>query len=201
MNGSAEAHPDPPSDLAERSVSVRHVAAPMYRFHSRGRNPLYFGRLRTYRFDDPEGAYGVMYVGLSLDAAFLETFGRTGSRVVTRSELEAKSLAVVHSSRSASVVDLAAEGALARIGADARLFAGDREVAQRWSRAIRSLPSTPDGILYPTRREPRHAAIALFDHVEEYLEVELRGSMLEAQNAAMLGEILDRYGLGLLDDP
>jgi hypothetical protein len=36
-------------------------------------NPAFFGRARTFRFDAPDGCYGVCYFGTSLAAAFMET--------------------------------------------------------------------------------------------------------------------------------
>jgi len=64
-----------------------------------------------------------------------------------------------------SLIDLAGQGCLARIGADSRLFAGSRSIAQRWSRAIYEHPDhlKVHGILYPARHNHTRLAVALFD--------------------------------------
>ena len=194
------AHPEPPEDLDERKPLFVSGAGPWYRVHSADRSPLHFGTGARYRFDAPDGRYGVLYAADDAGGAFIETFGRhTGVRLVTRSELARRGLARIRASRSLSLVDLASTGGLARVGADARLVAGDRAVARRWSAALHSLSPRPDGIRYPARHDPAVAAVALFDHVEADLGFDLLGSLADRANETRLRELLERYGFGLLE--
>ena len=67
----------------------------------------------------------MLYAATDAHGAFVETFGwRTGDRIIDLSELRARGLAHITVSRILRLVDLAGEG-LARLGADARLGAGD----------------------------------------------------------------------------
>jgi hypothetical protein len=99
--------------------------------------------------------------------AFIETLGQeTGCRIITTSALSKRGWARVSLSRPLRLIDLVASGGLARIGADARLFAGEHSVSQRWSKALRAHGVKPDGILYPARHDPALQACALYDHCE-----------------------------------
>jgi hypothetical protein len=140
-----------------------------------------------------------LYVGLDESCAFFETFGQaTGIRVVTRTAVEERRLSYLRITQALTLIDLASSGALARIGADARLFSGSHAVAQRWSAALLGLPVKPAGLLYPARHDPARNACALFDLPDSTFEVTNAGSLLDLRNAALLGEILDRYDFGLI---
>jgi hypothetical protein len=53
----------PPHDLKERELPIVRLEGPWLRLHAAGREPVFFGRMGLNRFDDPEGEYGVLYVG------------------------------------------------------------------------------------------------------------------------------------------
>jgi len=103
-----------------------------------------------------------------------------------------------------SLVDLYGQGCLARIGADSRLFAGDRDVAQRWSRAIYEHPDRlkVHGILYPARHNHTRSAVALFDR-EGLPRLEVNRTVswysLEADMRSTLAAILDVYGFSIVE--
>ncbi len=192
-------HPEPPADLHERRPVITDGAGPWPRLHLGGLAPIHFGRnpSRSGRFGAPEGEYGVMYVAEDEYGAFVETFGRdTGVRVIDEADLLERGLAGVSSNRLLRLVDLTGEG-LARIGADARLFAGDHGVARRWSAALREHPSRPDGIRYPCRHDPSRVAVALYDQAEDSMAADSLGPMLSRENATLLPPILRAYGFGL----
>lgn len=69
-------------------------------------------------------------------------------------------LSEFRSERHLRLVDLTGPG-LARLGADARLFAGDHGQARQWSRAFYSHPDRVDGIYYPVRHDPSRVAAAV----------------------------------------
>ncbi len=193
------AHPEPPDDLHERRPIVTDGAGPWLRIHPVDLAPIYFGRdpSKSGRFGAPGGEYGTMYAAEDEYGAFVETFGRdTGVRVIDDTDLLERGLANVSSNGRLRLVDLTGEG-LARIGADARLFAGDHGVARRWSAALREHPSRPDGIRYPCRHDPSRVAVALYDHAEDSLSASSLGVMLSRENASLLARILRAYDFGL----
>ena len=119
------------------SHRVRRV---LFRSHQIKRNPIHYGTSRIHRFDSPDGSYGVLYAGRDAYCAFIETFARSaGVRIVTTAELEARALSELKATRPLNLIDLTQSGALARIGADSRLFAGDHSIAQLWSNALHEL--------------------------------------------------------------
>ena len=193
-------HPEPPADLAARALPLREGAGPWYRLHAAGREALHFGRSGNNRFDAPAGEFGVLYAGEDLRCAFVETFGQaTGVRIVTVSALRGRNLVLVRAERPLRLVDLSGPG-LARLGADARLCAGEYSLARRWALALWSHPAAPDGLLYRARHDPSRTAVAIFDRAGDALRVESQGDLLEPRHALALASVLDAYDFGLVDD-
>ncbi len=118
---------------------------------------------------------------------------------MTRTELEERHLSYLKTTQPLTLIDVASSGALARIGADARLFSGSHAIAQRWSAALRGHPANPAGLLYPARHDPARNACALFDLPDSVFEVTNVGSLVDSRHAVLLGAILDRYQFGLID--
>jgi hypothetical protein len=194
-------HPDPPHDLDQHDLPIRHIdpSTNLFRIHAIHNDPLYFSSTGINRFDAPHAQYGILYVGSDEHTAFIETFGRDPSyRLVTRTELEARGLARVTTSRSLRVVDLTGPG-LARLGADSRLVTGDYPVAQRWSLALWAHPVRPDGLVWRSRFDPSRTCVAIYDRAAEFLTAVPWESLLDAQNGNILAAILDTYGFGYLD--
>src|SRR5437899_3305868 len=105
----------------------------------------------------------VPYTARDEFGAFIESFGQPGSIGVTTTALTQCGLATLASQRPLNLIDLCSPGSLARIGADSRLFAAERGVAQLWARAFYEHSYAPDGILYPARHDNNRAAVAVFD--------------------------------------
>ena len=166
--------------------------------------PLYFGRTGRNRFDDPRGRYGVLYAARDTFGAFIETFGQeTGTRTVGVGELKMRCLTEFYPVTPLSLVDLTGQGCLARIGADSRLFAGSRAIAQCWSRAIYEHPDRlrVHGILYPARHNHTRSAVALFDR-EGLPRFELNRTVswyAEGDMRSTLGAILNLYGFSIVE--
>jgi hypothetical protein len=99
--------------------------------------------------------------------------------------------------RPMKLIDLSNSGGLARLGADSRLFSGSHAVAQRWSAALRKHPSKPDGILYPARHDAARNACAIYECPPSVFKLDAKGSLLEQQQVALLGAILDCYGFAI----
>jgi len=189
--------PDPPADLARRTLPLRTVSSPWYRFHPPRRPALFFGRTGSGRFDAPAGQFGTLYVAEDAGGAFAETFGQMlDHRSIDEADLSRRHLALIHPPRPLRLADVTGPG-LARLGADARLFAGDHAVAHRWSLAVYRHPQKPDGILYRARHDPSRRAAAVFDRVKGRFRVKDLGRLDERGNLALLARLLDRYGFGL----
>ena len=198
-------HPEPPPDFHLRTLPVITHGGSLFRTHLHSAAPLYFGRTARNRFDDPAGIYGVLYAARDPFGAFIETFGQeTGNRTVGVGELKMRCLTEFYPVKPLSLVDLCGPGCLARIGADSRLFACSRTVAQRWSRAIYDHPDRlrVHGILYPARHNHTRSAVALFDCKGlPRLEVNRTVSWysIEGEMRSTLAAILDLYGFSIVE--
>lgn len=208
-------HPGPPTGfasmalpLASKSVhrEVREAAkGPWFRLHAVGLDVLHFGRKRRFRFDDPKGKFGVLYVAVDEHGAFIETFGQSfrvsapvlGFRYLSDLDLEERVLARIRCRRRLRLVDLTGEG-LSRMGADDRLCSADYRIAQRWSRAIYAHPSHPDGILYRARHDPSRLSAAIFDRARTRLVSSPLGSLMSPEHRSLRDRILSTYHVGLL---
>lgn len=194
-------HPDPPSDLNERRPRVHETDRPWTRIHGLPNGPLYFGRERSSRFDDPERTFGVLYMAEDAHGAFIETFGRQlDVRSITASSLAARGLSGLHTSRALRLVDLASSGGLARLSADSRLTSGNIGPSQRWSRALWQHPIRADGIYYRLRHDNARCGCALFDRARDAMAATPQGSLSDPAHGRLLGDILDTYGFSLLAD-
>jgi hypothetical protein len=90
------------------------------------------------------------------------------------------------------------------MGADGRLFAANRAIARRWSRAIYEHPDRLKlhGIFYPARHHHTRSAVALFDPEGlPRLEVNRTVSWYspEGDMRSTLAAILDLYGFNVVE--
>ena len=192
-------HPGPPDDLARGNLPLVSVSGPLFRVHRTRHAPLFFGKTGDNRFDDPRGEYGVLYAGATEACAFIETFGEPlDFPFVTRAQIDARKLSEIELLKPLRLVDLCGSN-LRRVGADARLFAAHHSVAQRCSRAPHDHPAQPDGVRYPARHDPGALAVALFDRARRSVRAHVARDALGATgNRALLAQLLDTYGLGLV---
>lgn len=169
--------------------------------HSCVHGPIYFNAGNTARFNAPNGEYGTIYMGDSLACCFVETFGRldtptaTTVRSVSEAQLRASCIAEIAPLRPFALVDLTGPG-LRRIGADARLIAGDYSASQQWGLAIWAHPAQPDGIFYPARHDPSLHSVALFDRAQDAVTAGT-SHPLSTLDDAELAALLDRYSFSL----
>jgi hypothetical protein len=171
-----------------------------FRSHQVESSPIFYGTGTRYRFDDSEGKYGVFYLAQQPAGAFIETFGQLVATVesprrITSQELSRRALCELAPDRPVRLVDLTGKG-LARIGADARIFAGDHQDAQLWSKAIHDHPSKIDGLLYPSRHDPKQLAAAIFDRGVIWTELS-RSNWLSL--GLVLRDILNEYDFALIE--
>lgn len=188
--------PPPPADLGDRPLPLATRAHAWWRLHDGRFGPVWFGRGQLYRFDDPQGEFGVLYVTRTVEGAFAEAFRVGGRRALTIADLRRRHLARVEFARPLRLVDLTGPG-LARIGVDAALVTAPWRDAQRWSRAIWAHPACPDGLLYPSGADPSCVCAAVFDRAAGGAVATSHGPLTE--DLARLGALLDRYDVALLD--
>ena len=148
---------------------------------------MHFGRAGTGRFDDPSKKFGVLYLGVSARAAFVEVLGQELG--LASEDLRARVMSTLVAAAPARLVDLTGAH-LPRLGLDARVFAASHAAAQRWSQAFHVHPSQPDGLLYRCRHDPSELAVALFDRREWAFDA---SELPEATLAALAGH----YGLAV----
>jgi hypothetical protein len=173
------------------------AGAEFYRSHHANFGPVYFGRGPTYRFDDPAGAYGVLYAALQLEGAFAETHLRKpGRRYVDRADLAVRRWSRLLTTRELRLLPLHGRY-LAQAGATAEVTQGpaDRyELPRRWSSAIHAAGF--DGIEYRSRHDDDQLCVALFEHRDP--PVVASGPPNEwLSNVRVLARILDRYNIEL----
>ncbi|HKP76275.1 MAG TPA: RES family NAD+ phosphorylase [Longimicrobiaceae bacterium] len=157
-----------PADPPVVELAVQTV---LWRVHPRDYDALWFGRTGRYRFDAPNGEYGVCYFGASLGAAILETVVR-GRRVPTipRAELDARVASKVVPSVDLRLLQLEGAG-LPSFGLSAHEvtgpdYSGCRDLALRAWRQH----SGVDGIQYRSRWD-NTVCWAIFDRAAAKLNV------------------------------
>ncbi len=195
---------DAPIDIADRlSVRILRAGGTLHRAHGAGAGAIFFGpgegKAPRYRFDSPDGSYGVCYLGLSEEAAFAEgvLHQPLPRRVFSEASLAARAIATVRIEENIRAVRLYGRFLIGN-GADASVVHGDdyQGVSQPWSRAIHEHHGRVDGILYTARHDDSVQALALFERAAHKISAgashPLSGSDLRTLR------LLDRYGIGLL---
>jgi hypothetical protein len=194
--------PGPPAELKKSSITITEFSDSIFRTHSILRNPVFFGKSRSNRFDAPDRSFGVLYAGRDRFCAFIETFARAaGTRIITTTELERQALSELKAARPLRLIDLTQSGSLMKIGADARLFSDDHAIAQQWSKVLHDHPLKPDGILYPSRLDPEKHALALFeDRVPAILNLSRESWYAPGPMRHVLAELMEHYDLELIEN-
>ena len=173
----------------------------LFRTHHIGRGPLYFGKDRLSRFDSPDGGYGVLYAGRDAYCAFIEGVARTPGQVITTGALKQRALSQLKAVRPLRLIDLTESGSLLRVGADARLFSGPHRASQPWSKAFHGHPVQADGLVYPSRLDPRRHNIALFQgRVPRIHELSRQSWYATGPQRLILTEIIEHYRINLIED-
>ncbi|MGH2363222.1 MAG: RES family NAD+ phosphorylase [Chloroflexota bacterium] len=152
-----------------------------------------------YRFNAPNHEFLVLYLGASLDCAFIEKFGSsTGKNLVSVKALTGVHVLDIETVRRLVLADLTGPG-LARIGADDRICKGDDyDLSQRWALGVHGHPRQVDGILYGARHDPSLRSVALFDRASD--AVVSAGECDSFFDRVRLEALLEKYGFALLGD-
>lgn len=86
----------PPASFSPRSLqtTILNAGTKVFRIHDRNHNPIFYGRMASYRFDSPGKDYGVLYAAEAIEGAFVETFLRDPNKdFVDSIDLESRRVA------------------------------------------------------------------------------------------------------------
>ena len=158
---------------------LQHVSRTVYRG-----SPLYYGRSRTNRYDDPAQSYGVLYLGRDLPTALMESvFHRhqwlaQTKRSIALKEVEGRLVRAVGVLNDICLADLTAPGVMAGyFGFNLeQLSSRDYGHTQHVSAqvyAMRTGSGLPlfDGICYPSRNNYPSESIALFERAKAKVRI------------------------------
>lgn len=153
---------------------LQHVSRSIYRGTA-----LHFGRTATNRYDDPQCAWGVLYLGFDLATALMESlFHRhqwltDPGRGVALQEVQSRIVRAVGVLEDVHLADLTAPGVMAAcFGLNLEQLASrDYTHTQRISSTIHAMRTKEghplfDGILYPSRNNYPGQSIALFERAK-----------------------------------
>jgi hypothetical protein len=171
--------------------------AALHRVHGETRAARWYGsKDSTWRWDDPDGDYGVLYLGRSPVGALAETLLRSPTdRDVLWSRALQKRQARFRLLEPLQLAKLHGEG-LAWFGVTAAEIAeGDYTVPQGISQRVHAVFPV-DGIQYRSRFDNDQLCVALFDRADAKLELVVEGDSIDKPWAS---QILSRRGYRLID--
>ena len=198
--------PLPPDHLERTQLPLASVdPAELLRLFPLARPPLHFRVTRrgqkAYRFDAPDGEFGVMYCAFSLEVCFAETLLRTRAyrrpadqpTLIDESELRSRGIAQLGGERL-TLADLTGSG-LVRLHVDGSISTTPRYgVPRQWALALWKHPRRVDGIRYVSRFMNSQLAIALFDRCKDRLSVQHTQPLVEHPD---LRRVLDLFNVGI----
>jgi len=196
-------NPNPPADLAARSLPLTTVEGPAWRVYPSTRDPLHFNR-RNGRFNDPQQEYGVLYVAGTDVGAFAErlllvpgliknSIGSRGAGIpVSATALEMFSLATISFARPLMCLDLRNPSGLTQIGAGPWLLAAPHSVSNQWSRPLFLHPSAPEGIVWTSRVGQDLTSIGLHERVKPNITAKTLGPLIGHRR--LLADAIRRFG-------
>jgi hypothetical protein len=153
----------------------------------------------TYRFDSLTGTFGILYVGLSLAAAVVETLPRNPSRrMVGYPALAERAFCALRSTRDLRVVRLHGSG-LQTVGCDNAISTGPHDPCGAWADALWNHTDMPDGIAYQSRHDSGEICLALFERPD--LQLQVPESVPLIQQLPTIAAILSAYGKSIVDVP
>ncbi len=177
----------------------------LYRIHASDRGPRFYGkRDATWRWDDPDGTYGVLYLGLTRDGPFAETLLRRPSqKAVVWSEIAKRRFARFHGIEPLRLADAHGKGlgwegvTVAEIAADhdGKTYPGAYARTQAISATVHATTDL-DGVAYRSRLDPDQLCIALFDRADHKIKLIEEGEPIDR---AWVDDLLDAHGKHVVD--
>lgn len=189
----------PAANFSTLTMPVTSFSGNLFRSFSLSRGKtassvLYFGKAGTERYDSPDKAYGVCYLGKTPGGCFIETFGQSMARAIDRALLEERGIATI-AAKDLKVVDITGTGAY-QIGARGEVWTGDRALSRVWSKAIFEHPAIVDGILYAGNHNSAEHSIALFDRAQSKVKLISTTDWIDSTD---LPGILNDYQIAFFD--
>lgn len=191
-----DSHPYPPANFKDLYLPVSFITSEFYRLNPANYpSAIYFDQSGMGRFDFKNNL-GVLYLGESIEAAFIECFGRElGVRFVSHELVKSRNLFSIVSNRPLQLVDLYGAG-LPKLGADSELSSGrDYNLSRAWCQAIYEHPQQVDGIRYFSRHDNTRLCCGLFERTNHQLKEQNLRDLL-SYNSQKFYEILDLYKFG-----
>jgi len=168
-----------PTRRIDAGELLQHVSRVVYRD-----KPLHYGRDGTNRYDAPDNSYGVLYLGLKLPTALMESvfhkhrWDQDEKRSIALAEVRSRLVRADGMLEGLELADLTAPGVMAgRFGLNLEQLASrGYHHTQRISaelHAIRGADGLPllDGVLYPSRNNYPEPSVALFDRARGKVRV------------------------------
>ncbi|WP_254453872.1 RES family NAD+ phosphorylase [Siccirubricoccus sp. G192] len=182
-------------------LEVTPAGEPFFRVHRSEHAPAFFGpgegRPATGRFDPASGRFGVLYAGLSLNAAVAETLLRSPQRrLVAFREVTVRSLSLLRPATTLRLVHLQGPH-LQELGTDASIATGPYGPCGLWADALFDHPDAPDGIAYTSRHNPDELCAALFRRAERHPALGVVSTTPLLALGTELAMVLRRHGKGL----
>jgi hypothetical protein len=180
-----------------RLVPTKHLTADPFRHTS------------LYRFDAPDGSFGVLYAAFDLETAFVESIVRDHPHRLPADELLLIDYATLESrqvvtfkegiaARSLCVAKLYEEG-LSAVRTDNQISTvDDYATTQLWGKAFHEHPQKIDGIAYMSRFMGSRRSVVLFDRARDVIAIDHPIPLLHHPD---LAPILDAYRIGLVAVP
>jgi hypothetical protein len=200
----------PPRGLDRATIHlVRLAPACLHRIaYADSASWLHFGEEAKYRFNAPNGRYGVLYAATDFATALSETIVRDYAAVIPPGEpiplvrnklAQRRYVLLANAYRGAllQLIDVTNEATLRALRTDQRLSTEYRyDITRAWSNALHALPQAFDGILYSPRfGDKRSFSVALFDRCCNKLAIQpgrvrkLNGRLRALQAVLARGDI------------
>ena len=177
----------------------------LYRIHASDRGARFYGKHdATWRWDDPDGKYGVRYLGLTQDGPFAETIlRRPAQRAVAWSEVEKRRSARFRATEPLHLADVHGKGlgwegvSVAEIAADhdGKTYPGAYIKTQAISAHVHATTDL-DGIAYRSRLDPDQLCVALFDRADYKIELVEEGEPIDR---GWVENLLEPHGKHVVD--
>jgi RES domain len=189
-------------DYSHLSPPKMEAVGPWFRVHQTVNGAVFFGRTGKYRWDSPNHTYGVLYVGESWEAAFLESVLHDPvKKTVLKSELEKRSMGLLKTNTPLQLIDLSDGTVLRDLGlTESETQARAYKKTQGISEAIHDAGWNVHGIRYASRLDPNRLCMALFDCPTGMIAVNDLEPLLAPSNDGLLRFTLKHYRIPLIED-
>ncbi|MGL4962162.1 MAG: RES family NAD+ phosphorylase [Inquilinus sp.] len=181
------------------SLPVVTVEGPVYRCHPIAHGYMFFGKSASYRFDDPLGLFGVLYLGKTREAAFAETCLRNVDATLVSESFLAKRAMIQVVIKPVTLLQAYGPG-LAKIGQTALISASSQDeypLTQAFSREVHEHPDKVSGIAYKSRHDNDQLCVALFERAVGALPVPPDQKGERMLTSSWIWDLMETYGVGL----